>query len=376
MFHKLFSRRKGIGIATIALGLSAASLAFAGTAGAATFLNPPAIVTGSGSNTAYDLMTQLGTLFNQSPGCDLTAASANALTLQCESGTYVPGGDGENGDNAALENPYNDLSAEYPAVGSGNGVKQLYTAGSTSINFARSSANPANSHGLTSQNYIEYAIDGVSWIHFTEVNGKATNSASVTNISEADLTSIYEGTQGCKIKGKTYTMNWICEGGKAAPIDCYVAQTGSGTEKTWAADIVGGNDAAPCLNDEHVGTAASHAGLLPRGVRGTTATRVTPSTTSPPASSRWRARAAVCPAPRRRPSSGSGRSTGSLPTSPRSRARPVTASPGTFRSSATCPTCTTTRRRARTASPPSRPSTWSASTGSCASLAPSPTSTP
>ena len=94
-------------------------------------------------------------------------------------------------------------------------------------------------------------------------------------------------------------MNWICEGARqAAPIDCYVAQTGSGTEKTWAADIVGGTDAAPCLNDESVGTAASHSGLFENEVsamfttsgtyRGTTATRPMPSTTSRPASMRWR----------------------------------------------------------------------------------------
>jgi hypothetical protein len=80
---------------------------------------------------------------------------------------------------------------------------------------------------------------------------------------EADIQAIYEGTQNCTVKGTHYTMNWICEGArKAAPIDCYVAQTGSGTEKTWAADIVGGADAAPCLNDESVGTAASHSGLF------------------------------------------------------------------------------------------------------------------
>jgi hypothetical protein len=142
-------------------------------------------------------------------------------------------------------------------------VKQLYTAGDTAINYARSSANPANSHGEVGQNYIEYAIDGVSWIHFTEVSGTKTVSAKIKNISETDLQAIYQGTQGCTVKGKSYTMNWICEGAKtAAPIDCYVAQTGSGTEKTWAADIVAGADAAPCLNDESVGTAASHSGLF------------------------------------------------------------------------------------------------------------------
>jgi ABC-type phosphate transport system substrate-binding protein len=262
MFHKLFTRRAGVAVATIALGISGMSLAFAGTAGAVTYLNAPGVLAGSGSNTAYDMMTQLGTLFTQSPGCDLTAATASPLTLQCETGSYTVGGDGENGDNAAAENPYNDVTFQYPAVGSGNGVKQLYTAGSTPISYARSSGSPANSHGTTAQNYIEYAVDGVSWIHFTKVNGKVSPSSKVKNISEADLQAIYEGTQGCIIKGTHYSMNWICEGGTNSAIDCYVAQTGSGTEKTWAADIVGGNDAAPCLNDEHTGTAASHSGLF------------------------------------------------------------------------------------------------------------------
>jgi hypothetical protein len=263
MFHKLFSRRRGVAIATAALGVSVMSLAFAGTAGAVTYLAPPAVIAGSGSNTAYDMMVQLGDLFNASPGCDLTASTTNNGTLQCQTGTYVPGGDGENGQSAAQENPYNDVTFQYEAVGSGNGVKQLYTAGDVAINYARSSATPANSHGTGGQNYIEYAIDGVSWIHFTDVNGHATPTAKLKNLTEAQLESIYAGTANCTVKGVSYTQNWICVGNKtAAPIDCYVAQTGSGTEKTWAADIVGGVDAAPCLNDESVGSAASHSGLF------------------------------------------------------------------------------------------------------------------
>ncbi len=262
MFRKLITRRRGVAIATVALGLSGMSMAaFAGTAGATAF--QPSIVVGSGSNTAYDLMTSLGDLFNASPGCDLTASSTNTNTMTCAGPTYTVGGDGENGQPAAAENPYNDDNVTLEAVGSGNGVKQLYTAGAYPINYARSSATPLNSHGTAAQNYIEYAIDGVSWIHFTEINGVKTDTAKITNISETDLEAIYENTQSCTVKGTNYTMNWICEGAKApAPIDCYVAQTGSGTEKTWAATIVGGVDAAPCLTNEAVGTSTSHAGLF------------------------------------------------------------------------------------------------------------------
>ena len=250
MFHKLFTRRRGMAIATVALGVSGISLAFAGTAGAVTYLNPPAVIAGSGSNTAYDMMTQLGTLFNSSPGTDLTAASADAGTLQGETGSYTPGGDGENGANAASENPYNDVTFQYPAVGSGNGVKQLYTSGDAAIDYARSSGSPAASHGTSAENYIEYAVDGVSWIHFTDLNGTTTNTHNITTLTVAQLEAIYNGTENCTItKDKvttSYTQNWICVGAKLpAPIDCYVAQSGSGTEGTWANAIVDGNASRP-----------------------------------------------------------------------------------------------------------------------------------
>ena len=78
MFHKLFTRRRGVAIATVALGMSGMSLAFAGTAGA-TDLNPPAVIAGSGSNTAYDMMTSWAPCSTQSPGCDLTAVARAAL---------------------------------------------------------------------------------------------------------------------------------------------------------------------------------------------------------------------------------------------------------------------------------------------------------
>ncbi len=263
MFQKLFTRRRAVAIATVALGVSGISMAVAGSAGAVTYLNPPAIVVGSGSNTTYTAMVALSTLFSGSPGCDLTAASADNGTLQCETGSYAPGGDGENGETAASENPYNDVAAQDPAVGSGNGVKQLYTSGDAAIDYARSSGSPAASHGTSAQNYIEYAIDGVSWVHFNELSGVKTDTDKITNLSVTQLEAIYNGTENCTVKGVNYTQNWICVGAKKpAPIDCYVAQAGSGTEGTWANDIVGGVAAAPCLNDEAVGTAASHDGLF------------------------------------------------------------------------------------------------------------------
>ena len=53
MFQKLFTRRRAVAVATVALGMSGMSLAFAGTAGAADPNPSSTLIVGSGSNTAY-----------------------------------------------------------------------------------------------------------------------------------------------------------------------------------------------------------------------------------------------------------------------------------------------------------------------------------
>ncbi len=260
MFQKLFTRRRGVAIATVALGLSGMSMVFTGTAGAAGF----STIQVQGSNTAYVVMTSISTLFNQSPGCDL-AGSSHPLDGSCAL-PYVPGGAGENGITAAKENPYNDVAVVDPAVGSGTGVKMLFTAGSMPINIARSSGSPANTHGTAAQNYEEYAIDGVPWVHFTKKGTVTLANAAVHTIPLTTLEAIYNDTYSCVIGGVTYKMNWKCLGSSVSPtaslahIDCYMAQSGSGTEATWQAAMaggVGGTPTPPCLNDEEFG---------PRGV--------------------------------------------------------------------------------------------------------------
>ena len=84
-------------------------------------------------------------------------------------------------------------------------------------------------------NFVAYAMDAVTWIHWTSVSGTPTPSANVTNLLTSQLTSIYEN-QGCTGPGGTNftTPNWACYGGSAAPIAVYIAQSGSGTESTWA----------------------------------------------------------------------------------------------------------------------------------------------
>jgi hypothetical protein len=59
-------------------------------------------------------------------------------------------------------------------------------------------------------------------------------------------------------------MDWECLGAKkSSPIDCYVAQTGSGTYSTWQGALLFNNPNAGCLSHEvGGGTAASHSNLF------------------------------------------------------------------------------------------------------------------
>lgn len=266
MFRRLFSRRGAAAVAVAAIGVSGLSLATAGTAGAVD--NQTTVLSASGSNTIYQLTVNLADLFNLAPGCNLAGGSPQPLDFTCPT-PYATGSTvnqpGENGEPATMENPNNDVVYNYPALGSGNGVHQIQgNAGSgdgePDINFARSSADPANSHGSAQQNYVQFAIDGVSWVNFP-----VTATKKVKNLTVADLQAIYADTPDfCTVKGTKYSAdNWICYGTKTSiPIDCYMAQAGSGTEGTWAALITGGSSTPNCLNNETHGTSASHNGLF------------------------------------------------------------------------------------------------------------------
>ena len=278
MFRFLSTRRKAVALAAIAFGLATAATGIAApAAGAST------IVPGSGSNTIYQLDVGLSDLFNLAPGCNLAGGSPQPLDFSCPT-PYATGGvvnqPGENGEAATMENPYNDVVTQEPALGSGNGVHQIQgNAGSGDgepfVGFARSSALPANSHGSTQQNYVQFAIDGVPWVHFPKLGTTALPTSRVTNLTLTDLQDIYNDTVSCTVNGKTFKENWKCFGAaKSAHIDCYMAQAGSGTEGTWAA-AMGVSATPPCLNDEEYGpngvsgtgsgaaaAAASHAGLF------------------------------------------------------------------------------------------------------------------
>ncbi len=287
MFRSLFSRRGAVALAAATIGVSSLSLAFAGTASATAYPdNQPnsSLIVGTGSQTAYDVMTALGTLFNGSPGCDLTASGSEPANgsygqLGCGSTPYTTGSTGgEQGFNVSGENPYNDYSVEAPAVGSGNGAKALEAAGSGTasyqINFSRASA--AKGNGTINQ--VAYAIDGVSYVAFNKVAGTETQWAKdkISSLSIAQIQDIWNGTVTCTIGTVTYNNNWVClmnplpSASKAAadaqPIDVYDAQTGSGTYSTWtgtgAADYSAGSSG---LLTPGITCGTCEAGWVPNG---------------------------------------------------------------------------------------------------------------
>jgi hypothetical protein len=221
-----------VAVAAAAIGMAGMSLAFAGPAGA---VPSSTLMIGSGSQTSYATMTSLSDLFNNVPGCDLTASTSIPATLNCGTSTTTAGdAGGEQGFAVAADNPYNDYTAQAPAIGSGNGATALLAAGSGSptqpIAYARSSSVKGNA----TTNLVEYATDGVSWTTFNTVGAVKTDQFKVANISLTNLIAIWNGTLTCTVKGVSFTEDWICLGAKlSSPIDVYVAQTGSGTYSTW-----------------------------------------------------------------------------------------------------------------------------------------------
>jgi ABC-type phosphate transport system substrate-binding protein len=247
MLKTLRQRRRGLAGWGGIVAISAMVVSIAVPAGVAEAAQPAQndVLLGGGSNTTYTMMQQLSDLFNSAPGCDLLGtsppSSVQQLDYDCPTDPAVSPPGGENGYSLTYpsENPYNDVAAMEPALGSSNGIKELEYQGADDpagtnaapLSFARSSraANTTNgsSGDKSGLNFVAYAEDAVPWFHFTKYAKKATPSAHVTSLTVAQLTAIYTGAD----------TNWDQVGGTNAPIYVFMAQSGSGTEATWASDL-------------------------------------------------------------------------------------------------------------------------------------------
>jgi ABC-type phosphate transport system substrate-binding protein len=283
---KLDGHRKGAMALCTVVGAALITLAVSVPAGAITpdpsAGNTPAgnlNINGGGSNTTYIMMQQLSDLYSTAPGCNLVTQSSSAQQLNYECPSAY-GQSGETGSEGGYTlgydsvNPYNDVVWQEPALGSSNGIKQLESESGLEANsgtcsdsvgdscvsaiyFARSSRaanndlSPASKNDYEGLNFVQYAADAVPWFHFTSIKGvtcpvlptggKAGDSisADVSNmeIPTSTLTGIYDGTitqwsnvPGSKVKEDTKDPS-------ESAIYVFMAQSGSGTESTWATDM-------------------------------------------------------------------------------------------------------------------------------------------
>jgi len=180
------------------------------------------------------------------------------------------------------QNPFNDTLVEEPGIGSSNGIQELENqqghstdtgvANTSPLDVARSSRAPRLDGGPKTPdkaglNFVANAMDGVSWICWTEINGSSTGlpcassalSGSGWNLTTTQLKAIWDNALTCTGPGGvTLTNDWYCiDGGTIQhPIALYMAQNGSGTEDTWATTLgltgsfpFGGEDANHISNE-------------------------------------------------------------------------------------------------------------------------------
>ncbi len=253
-------------IGTSLVAAASAILWAAAPAGASTNAAQNANMIGGGSATTYNLMQGVDTLYNSALGCNLitissvpqpldyscpTAADTSAPPTVGSFGNYPAYSSTDTSQDGYTENPANDISVQEPPYGSSNGIKALETQGTgstcasttpTSIEgFARSSRAFASTDckGL---NFVAYAVDGVTWFSYPEVNGHTTPSAAVTNLTQQLLIDVWTGTLQCWndpaiASNGTPSMTYTSAG--CQPIIVYAAQEGSGTAGTWESYLGG-----------------------------------------------------------------------------------------------------------------------------------------
>jgi ABC-type phosphate transport system substrate-binding protein len=233
-------------VGAVALATVAMTLIGAAPAGASLVSPSNNLIIGSGAQVDYDVMQQLDTLFNDSPGCQLiaTGTQAQPLDFSCPSSsnaTFPPEANGQP-EYGYTENPGNDVAVSEPAIGATGGISQLEDQGAhgtaasanvaNNINYARSSRAPktGGSGDDVGLNFVAFGKNAVSWFHFTEVGGQATPSANVHNLTSTQLQQIYSHT----------ITNWDSVGGANAPIKVYSVPKSSGVDSTFSSFLGSG----------------------------------------------------------------------------------------------------------------------------------------
>ena len=205
----------------IVAGVAAAAVVLTAGSSMAATQTASTLITGSGSDTTYYMMTGLGDLYNQAPGCNPLATS-QPLDGSC------PNSGSEN--QANFLNYFHDYTVEKFPIGSSGGINQLCKKGQVGVvapSFARSSRVPQNAAAGGSDcaglRFVGYAKDAITWECFP--GGGSNPCAGVSSITQADLKNIFVN---CSV------TDWSAVGGSSGGIDVYVPQAKSGTGISWA----------------------------------------------------------------------------------------------------------------------------------------------
>ncbi|MGH2772740.1 MAG: substrate-binding domain-containing protein, partial [Actinomycetota bacterium] len=225
MIQGLWQKRSWRARYLIAGTAVAAAIAVSGVALAThfTYEHKASIYRGSGSDTTYELMTNLNKLYNQSVGCKSIHPdkAQQTLDLKCQA---------EDANDITKENYDHDVFLEHYPIGSSFGISQLNQqglAGIPIVDYARSSRKPKVGDS-TNMRFIGFARDALSWACFKSTAGSGCSGMPVDaggrpTLTQAQLRSIYK----CEV------TNWSQVGGANVPIKVYQAQSGSGTRATW-----------------------------------------------------------------------------------------------------------------------------------------------
>ncbi len=206
------------------------------------------ILVGSGSDTTYDMMKALDKVYSGANGCATIwyTGETQPSDGSC-SQNDLASGNGTDKSSYPWVNDGHTTPIQRYSVGSGYGVSELCLQGKNAVrpvNFARSSSAVSTSKAATCANldYIGYAKDAVTWYHATkDKTGADTTSATVADISKADLVKIYNGTytKWSDLNGKAKdAAGELVSGLSDNLIKVYTVSAGSGTLSYWTSSIV------------------------------------------------------------------------------------------------------------------------------------------
>jgi phosphate transport system substrate-binding protein len=188
-------------------------------AGAAT----PRVVALVGSSTTAKVMSPLAAQWTNSASNVNHNKIVNVPEVLASGQTFTVPGDSTCG-QFSYHNPGN-----LPPNGSSAGISALAADSNGCVDTARSSrgrksTDPAN------LDFYAYAVDAVTWAHFTASHAPGSNS-----LTQSQLQGIYL----CTNSGKPRFTNWSQVGGSSATIIRYLPQTGSGTLSFFETKILG-----------------------------------------------------------------------------------------------------------------------------------------